>query len=456
MSRNPREIIRDGNVAILPQSQSTFEIVGSTNPRDNYFTTDRNIPEYVERNWLEDCIQVGEFKIVPNGNDNLFPQNFKDLIDSNNIFHSILREKIDLLLCGGVNQYKRIVTDGKPKIEEVFDKEIDNWLKTWDFDNWLLEQVTDFIYVENNASLFITNKARRIPGYENRAKIKEIEYLPIEDIRMSPYDDRRKIPFYYSANWYKPFDKGIMRYAAYDRRDPFKNAGSVFFVKMPSFGSKYYGRPPFIGIANYLRLKTLIINWSIDNLKNTQFKFHVESPFEYWEAVRKSNGWNEKQLSDYESEFMAKVDTFLSSQSGENAAKRFHSKFLIDEGSRQPLGWKINVLQDNTEKNSKAYIEASEQIDQAIIASAHLDPSLSNIQIKGNLSSGLDKLIAFNVHQLVSTPTPRRLVLGPVNEAIRVNWPDKDIFLAFPETQLEYQQKAITNTKSKEEESDDN
>ena len=444
--KNPRTPAFSNNFAILPESGSIVQRVGATS-RGGSSTTETKVT-YTEDNKFDEVIEVGKFKITPNGPDNLFPYHFKELLDKNNIFHSILREKIDLILTGGTYLYTEAL-EGKEIIKvPVLDKEITNWLESWDFDNFLLEQVTNFIYIENTATLFVSNKARRLPGYENKRKIAELRAMPIEEIRMGVYNAQNKITDYFQANWYHP--ETILKYNAYNRLDPFRYPASMFFVKMPSFGSKYYGRPPFIGITDYLNLKELIINWSIDNLKNTSFKWHIQSPFSYWDKIQEANGWDNTQLEKYEKDVLVQIDKFLASEKAENASKRFHTKFGIDNVTGKETGWKLIALEDNTEKNSKAYLDASSNIDESIIASAHLDPSLSNIQISGKLSSGLDKLIAFNIHQLVSTPTPRRLILSPVNEAIRINWPNKDIKIGFHDTQLEYAQKAVTNTNEEE------
>jgi len=444
--KNPRSILSVNNFAILPNSGTIHQKVGASTRGSSSSAFETKVV-YTESN-IDNVIEIDKFKIIPNGPDNLFPYNFKALLDKNNIFHSILREKIDLILTGGTMLYTEEIVDNKIVKKPVLNTEIQDWLDSWDFTNWLLQQTTDFMYIENNASLLVTNKARRIPGYESKRKIAEIRYLPVEDIRMGPYNSQGKINDYFQANWMNP--EKILKYNSYNRLDPFRHAASVFYVKMPSFGSKYYGRPPFIGITDYLKLKELIINWSIDNLKNTSFKWHVQSPFSYWEKLADANGWDGKQLAKYEKDVLAQIDRFLSSDKAENASKRFHSKFGIDAQSGKETGWKLIALDDNTEKNSKAYLEASTGIDESIIASAHLDPSLSNIQIKGKLSSGLDKLIAFNIHQLVSTPTPRRLILSPVNEAIKINWPGSGIKIGFNDTQLEYAQKAVTDTKKED------
>ena len=445
----------ENHVAILPNALATYSMAAtdelSTNPRDR-IAPFRAASYYTDENWLADYMTFGEYKIVPNGPDNLFPVRFKRLIDSNDKLNSMLRQKIDLMMAGGLMLYTEMVQDNKVMRQEVIDTEIDDWLESFAFYNYLLEQVVDFAYVENNATLMVCNKARRFSTMRDQARIAELKYLPSEDIRMEHFDylSHTGPVHFYRANWMYPHD--IYRYPAYDRSDPFRFNASVAFVKMPTFGSKWYGRPPFIGIVNYLELKALILNWQRDNLKNTQFKWHVESSFDFWETVARHKGWdlNGTEMKAFEENLLTQIDQFLKSETAENAQKRFHSKFGTTQfGNEKVSGWKITALEDNTLKNSEAYLKAGEQIDASIIASVHLDPALSNIQQQGKLSSGLDKLIAFNIHQLTATPIPRRLILSPVNEAIRVNFWKEGYRprLGFRELQMSYQEKGAATVK---------
>jgi hypothetical protein len=391
----------------------------------------------------------GDVRIVPNGPDNLFPQRFKMLLDKDNIAPGILRQKIDLMMTGGLIVYQEQVTGNEIVKIPVIDNEISDWLESFNcFESYLLPAVTDFIYIENCASLQINNNAWKYGGRFGKPMISSVRHVPIEDVRMQwmPYSPIGNNPdFYYVADWLYPTE--IHEYPAFDSQNPFKSAASLKFIKMPSYCSKYYGRPPFIGIANYIDLKVLILNWSKDNLKNSGFKYHVQSPLSYWQNLKEQNGWTNDELDEYEEEVLEDMDKFLSSQTAENAAKRFHTKFSLPEYGKSVEGWKIDVLQDNTKQNSEAYISASQHYNEGTIAALHLDPSLSNVQIQGKLSSGLDKLIAFNIHQLISTPTPRRLILVPINEAIKINFWRKDYRprIGFPDIQLDYLQKNKTN-----------
>lgn len=457
-----RGIQRLNNVAVLPRSGSTFEITALERTDENgqvMFNRGATHSPFTENAASYDSWFYGDVRIVPNGPDNLFPQRFKTLLDKDNIAPGIIRQKIDLMLTGGHVVYTDKIANNEIIKTPVIDNQINDWLESFGFfENYLLPATTDFVYIENCAAHLVNNEAWKFRGNFGKPQIAAVNHIPIEDVRMQwkPYSPLAHKPdFYYVADWLYPTN--ITEYPAFDSRNPFTAESSIKFIKMPSFCSRFYGRPPFIGIANYIDLKVLILNWSKDNLKNSGFKYHIQSPLSYWQNLKETNGWTQEQLDEYEDEVLEEMDAFLSSQTAENAAKRFHTKFALPEFGKNVEGWKIDVLQDNTKQNSEAYISASSHYNEGTIAALHLDPSLSNVQITGKLSSGLDKLIAFNIHQLVSTPTPRKLILSAVNEAIRINFWTNDYRpkVGFPDIQLDYLQKTktdaqLTNTANNE------
>lgn len=445
-------IMKSGDVAILPQSRTIFERKATTeptNPRDSLMPSGFQPSVFLESPTYRDFFYAGTEEVVPDGPDNLFPYRWKNMIETDSVMPGMLRQRIDLLLAGKTILYEEKIekVNGEDKIvrKPILNNQIADWLESWNFENYLIEQATDFVYVERIATMMLTNQFARLGReYDSMKKIAALRRIPIEDVRMGimkpgEYDILR----YFISDW-NNWREGVTKVPAFNRQNPFENTQSMYYAKMPSFGSKYYGRPSTIGVANYLTLKLLILNNTQDFIINAPFRYHIESPYEFWARVKEDNHWSEKQLADYEDQLFYDMDNFLKATDGRNAVKRFHTKFMLDEFGKTPLGWKITPIEDKTPERIKANFEAFEKINQNIIAATSLDPSLSNIQITGKLSSGLDKLIAFNMHQLTNTPTPRRKILAAVNDAIRLNFWRDDFrpVLGFEEVQLSYQTKA--------------
>jgi len=436
-------IRRSGDVAILQQSRSIFEKKALTNPRD--LVTPGTTPSaFLESPYFRDYFYAGSEQIIPDGPDNLFPYRWKGLIETDSIMPGMLRQRIDLMLAGQTVLYSEVMENGEIVKKPMLNNEIRDWLESWDFYNYLIEQATDFIYLERIATKMIPNMFRRLTSeYNEMKKIAMLQRVPIEDVRMGPHDANYQVRDYYLSNWLD-WKSGVTKIPAYNKMDPFAAPQSIYYEKMPSFCSKYYGRPSTIGVANYLNLKLLILNNTEDFIINAPFRFHIESPFEYWQKVQETNNWDLTQLEAYEDQMLADMDNFLKASDGRNAMKRFHTKYNISDYSKERLGWRITPISDDSEKRMDSNFKGFEKINENIIAATSLDPSLSNIQITGKLSSGLDKLIAFNMHQLTNTPTPRRKILAAVNEAIKINFWKGDFrpVLGFENLQLQYQTKA--------------
>jgi len=229
-----------------------------------------------------------------------------------------------------------------------------------------------------------------------------------------------------------------------DKNDPFNHAVSMWFSRFPTFASKYYGRPQFLGAEKYISLAGLIPYWHQDNIQNAQFKWHVEVSDESWNRLlsNKKIAPGSPEELEFQTEFLEAIDSILFSSTAENAAKRIHSRFTLNSMGNPIPGLKITALEDMTEKNSKAYLDLYNTVDAVKISAVGLDPALSNTYKQGKLSSGSEKMHAFNIHTKVVTPTPRSIILKPWNWAINVNFPAKsNVRIGFRDVELNTQDK---------------
>lgn len=443
--RTNQGIYRTSNVAILPKSNTMFMM--DVNPRETYFEQQAILPTYVEQYRVNNYLLINGDKIVPNGPNNLFPQDLKRLLDKDESMHGMLRTKIDLLLAGGWYLYEETMekdVEGKPVIKryEVLDTEISDWLESWSFDNYLTEAATDFIYVENNYVLLKRNKYARSMLFRDKWKLTP-ELIGAEDGRLEKRDNSGKINNFFIADWTDPDSaRQPSKVPMIDISNPWQNPVSGKFICYPSFASKYYGRPPFIGAVNYIELSSLIPYWHIDNLKNGDLVYHVQTSWEYWDKLFKMENvqYGTPEATALEDEILAEIDAILYSETAENAKKRLHSKFEYNDVSGKPKpSIIIERLDDNVDKRSKAYIELFKTTNEAKISGVHLDPTLANVLVAGKLSSGSEKMHAFNLHNKVVTPMPRRLILWAPNFCLRQSFPDRTLKIGFREIELNTQ-----------------
>jgi len=416
-----KDIIAMNNVAILPNSNSIYEkLSASTNPRDIADDYSFNNP-FIENTIHRGEMIVGDDIIITDGPDNLFPQRWKNLIQQDSIMPGLLRQKIDLLLSGGLKIFVEKKVDDKVIHDEIIDHKVSDFLDSINIDDYIGRLATDYVYVERCASFMVPNMASRISSLSNLANIATIKHIPIENIRIgkkvSLYDDFYK---FFISDW-GLWNHQVDRFSAFNPADPFADV-SIMYKFMPSFCSDYYGRPSTIGVANYLSLKLLLLNNTADGIVNAPFRYHIESPQEYWDNIKSTNGWTEQEIDDYEADVLRAMDDFLKANDGKNAMKRFHTKFKLSDYGKERLGWSIKTLEDKTQDRTDANFKVFEKINEHVIAALSLDPAISNIQIQGKLSSGLDKLTAFNIHMLINTPQPRKFILAAINAAIKVNF----------------------------------
>ena len=60
-----------------------------------------------------------------------------------------------------------------------------------------------------------------------------------------------------------------------------------------------------------------------------------------------------------------------------------------------------------------------------------LHPSLTNIMVNGKLASGSEMLHAHQIYKLSDVAIPEMVILDPINQAIRYNFPETDLQLGF-------------------------
>ena len=105
------------DVAILPRSGSVLYTTLDTESDVNNMNL-----QYLEQNYHNNFLVFDKYRIEPNGLDNNFPTNFKNLLNSVYIGHGVKRTLINLLISGGVGIYKEV----KEEKKIIRDWQIDN------------------------------------------------------------------------------------------------------------------------------------------------------------------------------------------------------------------------------------------------------------------------------------------------------------------------------------------
>ena len=65
------------------------------------------------------------------------------------------------------------------------------------------------------------------------------------------------------------------------------------------------------------------------------------------------------------------------------------------------------------------------------VSASSLNTSLANVHLKNHSLSGGNLRESYEMHIKTATPTMRQLLLHPVNTALKINFPNKNLKLSF-------------------------
>jgi hypothetical protein len=448
--RNYNTEIEEADVKILPRSGAL--VYAADEYRENA-QNEMNKLTYLEQRTVNDAMVFDDYRIVPNGYDNNFPYNFKTLLDSVYLGHGIKRTVINLLLSGGVGIYREVKEGEKIIKDWVLDREISDWLDSFEFkESYILEAATDMIYIENCTTQYIFNKGARI-GLN--PKIAALKFLSSDHVRLEKRDEYGKINNIYLSEWLinNLMYVDIEQIPMFDKNNPFKKRNPAQFIKMPTFGSTYYGRPVDIGAVEMLKVLSLLPKFHKANLTERGFKWIVSVASKYYEAVQSKNQWdrNSKEFKEWKVNFLQSIDDFLIAPEADKLQTRFLTEFAIDPHTGKPINQvQITKLEDDTKTLSEVGMELSDTYTIGYVSANSLHPQLANVNLKNQSLSGSNLREALEMHIRCNTPTMRSLLLTPANNAIKINWPDKNLKLGFMDLAFEDYNKIQSTTKQSE------
>jgi len=418
------------DTAILPKSNA---FLYSYNPRELIENDSAGNLKYLEQNRKENYLLFGDHQVLPNGLDNLFPQNFKKLLDKVYIGHGVKRTLINLLLSGGVGLYKEVKEGDRIIRDWQLDEEITDWLESFNFfTEYLTEAATDMVYVENNFPLIYLNKGARIG---RSPKIAKIELFQSEDMRIDYTGTSRHNQVFYGDWYYSGLTySDIKPFPMFDRANPFKNPVSAMFLKMATFASTGYGRPPDIGAVQMLEVLALLPNFHRANLTEKGFKWIISVSQDLYDAVCKENNWarTSKEFADWKGKFTQKIDDFLTAPDGDKVQTRFLTEFAVDKHTMKPIdAVQITKLADDTKLLSEVGLSLHDTYTLGYVSASSINPQLANVHLKNHALSGSNMKEAYDMHIQTYTPILRNLILHPINTALRINFPDKKLKAGF-------------------------
>ena len=427
------KIVREGNKAfgITPVGVYAFEVSSSFK-----LASPSVLPFYSNvRQMLP--VRIGEFEIVANGHENSYPEELRVILDDNNLTPEILNKQAQLLYGQGPSLYKINFENGRRVKYWVSDPEIQSWLDTWDYEDYLLKACIEFRTMNGHFSKFYRNKGVRIG---EKPIITKLEHVSSMFSRLEWPDANNQIHNIIVGDFRQPWRNGLRIYPVLDPAAPFANPVSMRYSNLYSYALDYeYSRSPIHGSLNWIKLSSSIPKLlSNFNDNSMAIKYHIEVPAIYWDKMRdelvtncENSGatFSEKMFKDAQDKVM---ENFSIALAGNDKVGKFVSTATVfDEIGNTYVGWKITALDQKVKDFIDAQINIANEALFQTTSGIGLHPALSNLSKDGNLPSGSEQLYAFKLYLATGVDIPEGIVMKDINLAIAANFPGKGLRLGF-------------------------
>ena len=382
--------------------------------------------------WDMDPVTVAGVRVVPWGADNNLPKNIRRILEKNNLAPGILDRKLGLIYGQGPMLYTLDVQENERVQNWIQDEEIQDWLDSWDYRGFIRHMLMEYNHLKGCFVKYHSGKAVRL----GKPWIHSLECVPSADCRLVwPKNDSRNIDDIEDimvGDFDAYTNPSYKLYPVFDKWHPARHEVAMKYHSMRSFGrnfysiSSFYGSVPWMADANAL---PEIIAYLNNNMIAAAYIVHV--PQGYWQEKRnvivdKHPDFTEAQitcmLDDVKETLAKQIAEVMAGKN--NAGKFFMCVDFIDlDGHEQ--SWKIEPIEMNIDKYIDALAKISRIADSSTTSGLGLNPALANIIIDGKGDSGSQMLYALKLFYGADTQIPEDIALEAINDAIRINFPQK-------------------------------
>ena len=382
--------------------------------------------------WDMDPVTVAGVRVVPWGADNNLPKNIRRILEKNNLAPGILDRKLGLIYGQGPMLYTLDVQENERVQNWIQDEEIQDWLESWDYRGFIRHMLMEYNHLKGCFVKYHSGKAVRL----GKPWIHSLECVPSADCRLVwPKNDSRNVDDIEDimvGDFDAYTNPSYKLYPVFDKWHPARHEVAMKYHSMRSFGrnfysiSSFYGSVPWMADANAL---PEIIAYLNNNMIAAAYIVHV--PQGYWQEKRnvivdKHPDFTEAQitcmLDDVKETLAKQIAEVMAGKN--NAGKFFMCVDFIDlDGHEQ--SWKIEPIEMNIDKYIDALAKISRIADSSTTSGLGLNPALANIIIDGKGDSGSQMLYALKLFYGTDTQIPEDIALEAINDAIRINFPQK-------------------------------
>ncbi len=414
-----------------------FEIMS----KSNSFAYPSVLPYYNDYRRLIP-MRIGNFAIIPQGEQNNLPDEIALLIRDNHQINQVLYKTSGLIWGQGPELYEtKFVRDDKginKRVKEYdYDAEIQSFLNDWDYLDYIRKALDEFVYMRGHFTQYIRNKGARIGA---AAKINRLEHIPSIRARLSWHDPLKPIDSIIVGDFERPYEYGLTQYPIFDIRNPFQYPISVNYSNLTAFATDGdYARFSFEGLTNFIKMSNTVAKIILNfNLNAAAITYHIKSPAAFWDlkkryleekCVTDNVAYTDKILKKYKTDYIARIAKSLS---GINmVGKMIHTEKIYDEDSNSYVEFTIEPVENHVKDYFDAQINVSKHASLQTTAGMGLHPAITGLSSDGNLPSGSEQLYAFKFFLLTSTDIPERIICRDINNAIKANFPNSKKQMGF-------------------------
>lgn len=426
-----------GDNAIIDCGDVGFTFEVAENPRE--FSEYRIKKDSLQ--WENDNYHIRGFRIHPYGDSNNLPEEIRLVIQNHYAASGQLEKKTQMLWGQGPKLYREVFKDGELVREWLHDKEVWDWINSFDGEQYLMRCATDFHHIKGAFTKFYRARGARI----GKNKIGKLEHVSPNDARLASKmaANRKKPTHVVVTDWtftHLNSLTGFKAYKLFDFNNPFAEKNSIYYSNMYSFATDYYTVPELYGALEWLKRSSAIpLIFKALSKNSMNVKYHIQSPSAFWDKVRerikdeciqKNKDYKEEYFKAWKRDFLMKTAETLSGD--ENTGKFWHTEKIIevDGYNIKEQGWEIKPIDQNIKSFVDAHIEISDKSDRVISSALNVHGALGGSG-NGKTDSGSEQLYAFKNYINSGVDIPEMIVCKPMNYAIKHNFPNKDLKIGF-------------------------
>lgn len=389
---------------------------------------------------------IGDYKIVPWGDDNNMPANIIEKIEKNEVVSANLEFNVLMAYGTGIKPMRRILDKGKLQgYEEVFDnEEVLNFFEDNDIAGYFLEQLTDLkIFYNVFPEIILSNDKKKIVMLRS----KEASFSRWGQIEKGA---GRITKHYYSSKWGdNPNKENITVSEVLDRFNPYESLNEyitkgikeprfIVPVNFPSAGRTYYQRASWWSIfqSGWYDFSVMIPEAKKALMKHRfAVKYIIYLSPKYFDSIFKQEGIDKNNTEAVAARVDQEHQMFSDFLTGSDKAGKgiVSLKEMIHSTQGAKEEKYIEVVSIDVAKEGGEFIEDSAEVNSIISYAMGIDLDMPGKKTGG--MSGTDKRERFMIKQALMKPFRDR-IMRPLTLIKRFNkWPS-DIVIAVPDIEF--------------------